>query len=119
MSLLTALYGTLFYAATLVLVVGLFLKIRRYYRTPAPLKIPKTPAPTSRSGVALRLTREVVFFESLFKSSKWTWFFGWTFHVSLALVLCGTCAISRNRSGSRLCGFNRLVSMPALGLCWA
>ena len=87
MSLLTALYGTLFYAATLVLVVGLFLKIRRYYRTPAPLKIPTTPAPTSRSGVALRLTREVVFFESLFKSSKWTWFFGWTFHVSLALVL--------------------------------
>lgn len=87
MSLLTALYATLFYAATLVLVVGLILKIRRYYQTPAPLKIPTTPAPTSRSGVALRLTREVVFFESLFKSSKWTWFFGWTFHVSLALVL--------------------------------
>ncbi len=87
MSLLTALYATLFYAATLVLVVGLILKIRRYHQTPAPLKIPTTPAPTSRSGVALRLTREVVFFESLFKSSKWTWFFGWTFHVSLALVL--------------------------------
>ena len=87
MSLLTALYATLFYAATLVLVLGLILKIRRYHQTPAPLKIPTTPAPTSRSGVALRLTREVVFFESLFKSSKWTWFFGWTFHVSLALVL--------------------------------
>ena len=87
MSLLTALYATLFYVATLVLVLGLILKIRRYHQTPAPLKIPTTPAPTSRSGVALRLTREVVFFESLFKSSKWTWFFGWTFHVSLALVL--------------------------------
>ena len=87
MSLLTALYATLFYVATLVLVVGLILKIRRYHQTPAPLKIPTTPAPTSRSGVALRLTREVVFFQSLFKSSKWTWFFGWTFHVSLALVL--------------------------------
>ena len=87
MSLLTALYATLFYVATLVLVLGLILKIRRYHQTPAPLKIPTTPAPTSRSGVALRLTREVVFFQSLFKSSKWTWFFGWTFHVSLALVL--------------------------------
>ena len=53
MSLLTALYATLFYAATLVLVVGLILKIRRYHQTPAPLKIPTTPAPTSRSGVAL------------------------------------------------------------------
>jgi len=81
------LYATLFYVATLVPVLGLILKIRRYHQTPAPLKIPTTPAPTSRSGVALRLTREVVFFESLFKSSKWTWFFGWTFHVSLALVL--------------------------------
>ena len=38
-------------------------------------------------GVALRLTREVVFFESLFKGSKWTWVFGWLFHASLLLVL--------------------------------
>ena len=26
-------------------------------------------------------------FESLFKSSKWTWIFGWTFHFGLLLVL--------------------------------
>jgi len=38
-------------------------------------------------GVALRLTREVVFFESLFKASKWTWIFGWMFHAALLLVL--------------------------------
>ena len=37
--------------------------------------------------MALRLTREVVFFESLFKSSKWTWIFGWMFHAALLLVL--------------------------------
>jgi nitrate reductase gamma subunit len=30
--------------------------------------------------------REVVFFESLFKGSLWTWLFGWVFHASLALV---------------------------------
>jgi len=35
----------------------------------------------------LRLTREVVFFESLFRASKWTWIFGWTFHAALLLVL--------------------------------
>ena len=31
--------------------------------------------------------REVVFFESLFKASKWTWLFGWLFHAALLLVL--------------------------------
>jgi nitrate reductase gamma subunit len=33
------------------------------------------------------MAREVVFFESLFKSSKWTWLFGWVFHAALLLVL--------------------------------
>ena len=80
-------YAALFYAATAVLVVGVALKIRSYWVTPAPLKIPTTPAPTTSGGVALRLAREVVFFESLFKSSKWTWIFGWMFHAALLLVL--------------------------------
>jgi nitrate reductase gamma subunit len=87
MSVVTIAYAALFYVATAVLVVGLALKIRSYLRTPAPLKIPTTPAPTTTSGVALRLTREVVFFESLFKASKWTWVFGWLFHAALLLVL--------------------------------
>ena len=87
MSALALGYAAVFYAATAVLVVGLALKIRSYVRTPAPLKIPTTPAPTTGGGVALRLGREVVLFESLFKSSKWTWIFGWTFHAALLLVL--------------------------------
>lgn len=87
MSALTIAYAALFYVATAVLVAGLALKIRRYAGVPAPLKIPTTPAPTTTGGVALRLTREVVFFESLFKSSKWTWLFGWLFHAALVLVL--------------------------------
>ena len=28
-----------------------------------------------------------MFFESLFRSSKWTWLFGWTFHAALFVVL--------------------------------
>lgn len=87
MSPLTIIYAALFYAATAVLVGGLAYRIRLYARIPAPLKIPTTPAPTTRVGVVLRLVREVVFFESLFKASKWTWLFGWLFHFGLLLVL--------------------------------
>ena len=87
MTTLTIAYALLFYAATAVLVFGLAFKIRSYVGTPAPLKIPTTPAPTTTTGVGLRMAREVVLFESLFKSSKWTWIFGWMFHASLLLVL--------------------------------
>jgi len=87
MSMLTILYATLFYVAAGVFIVGVGWKIRSYVKTPAPLKIPTTPAPTSAAGVGWRMTREAVFFESLFKSSKWTWLFGWAFHVALLLVV--------------------------------
>ena len=83
----TVLFALLFYAATAALVGGLAWRIADYARTPAPLKIPTTPAPTSRTGVALRMVREVALFESLFKASLWTWAAGWMFHASLALVL--------------------------------
>ncbi len=87
MSWLSVIYAVAFYAATLLLVAGTVRKIVDYARTPAPLKIPTTPAPTTASGVGLRVAREVLFFESLFRSSKWTWLFGWMFHVALLLVL--------------------------------
>ena len=87
MSALSVTYAILFYAATLLLVVGVVRKIAIYARTPAPLKIPTTPAPVTRSGVVLRLVREVVLFASLFKATKWTWLFGWLFHFGLLLVL--------------------------------
>jgi nitrate reductase gamma subunit len=70
-----------------MLVGGLVVKINRYARTPAPLKIPTTPAPTTTGGVVFRMAREVALFESLFKSNKWIWLFGWLFHVSLLLVI--------------------------------
>jgi len=87
MSLLTVSFAVLLNVAVLVFVVGLARKIRSYAKTPAPLKIPTTPAPVTAAGVGWRMAREVVFFESLFKSSKWTWIFGWTFHAALLLVL--------------------------------
>ena len=83
----TAIFALAFYGAALVLLSGLGARIRRYATTPAPLKIPTTPAPLTRGGVALRMAKEVVLFDSLFKANKWIWLFGWVFHAALAVVL--------------------------------
>jgi nitrate reductase gamma subunit len=85
--MMSTLFAILFYFATLVFVVGTLYRISVYTRTPAPLKIPTTPAPTTSGGVVLRMMREVFLFESLFKANLWTWALGWLFHASLALVL--------------------------------
>ncbi len=57
MPFLTGLYAFLFYFAALVLVSELTYKVVQYSRTPTPLKIPTTPAPTTRGDVVLRMTR--------------------------------------------------------------
>jgi len=80
-------FAALFYVSAAVLFIGLGWKIYDYARTPAPLLIPTTPAPTTRGGVVLRMLREVTLFESLFKANLWTWGASWIFHVSLALVV--------------------------------
>ena len=87
MNAATVFFALLLYAAALIGAAGLIWRIRDYARTPAPLKIPTTPAPTTTGGVVLRMLREVTLFESLFKANLWIWLFGWMFHVSLALVL--------------------------------
>jgi len=86
MTALSILYVVLFYAAIAVLVGGITNKVLQYKRVPAPLKIPVTPAPLTRTGVAWRMTTEIVFFNSLFRSTKWTWIFGWIFHAALLLA---------------------------------
>lgn len=89
MWVLTGIVAVALYAGFALMVAGTIRRILMYARTPAPLKIPTTPAPTTRLGVIGRMTREVMLFESLFKATKWTWLFGWTFHVALLLVLAG------------------------------
>ena len=76
-----------FYAATLILIAGLIWKISRYIFTPAPLKIPVTPAPVTWAGVPVRLGQEILLFASLFKSNKWIWLFAVLFHAALLLVV--------------------------------
>jgi nitrate reductase gamma subunit len=87
MSAATILFALLYYVASLLFAGGLALRIADYARTPAPLLIPTTPAPTTQGGVAMRMLREVALFESLFRANLWTWLFGWAFHVALLLVL--------------------------------
>jgi len=84
---ITTLFALGFYVATTVFVAGLGLRIWQYAKTPAPLKIPTTPAPVTSGGVVLRMAREVILFESLFKSNKWIWVLGWMFHAGLLLVV--------------------------------
>ncbi len=86
MNALSILYVILFYVAIIVLVAGVTNKLLQYKRVPAPLRIPVTPAPITKTGVIYRFFTEIVFFNSLFRSTKWTWIFAWMFHLSLLLA---------------------------------
>ena len=86
MTFVTILYAAMFYFAAAILFVGLAYRIYEYATIPAPLKIPTPPAPMTQKGVAVRIFREVVFFESLFSATKWTWLFSWLFHLALLLA---------------------------------
>ena len=87
MSLLTIAFTLLFYLASAALTAGLIYRIRLYAKTPAPLRIPTTPAPINARGVVRRMFFEVTLFNSLFKSNKWIWLFGWVMHAALFFVL--------------------------------
>jgi nitrate reductase gamma subunit len=87
LSLLSTIFNVVSYMAVGAFLFGVGLKIYGYAATPSPLKIPTTPAPTTRTGVALRMAREVFLFESLFKSNKWTWIGGYLFHITFAVVI--------------------------------
>ena len=82
MSLVTVVYGLLFYFAFLILVIGLAYRIYEYAKVPAPLKIPTPPAPKTKQGVAVRIFRKWSCLRA-FHSTKWTWLFGWLFHFTL------------------------------------
>jgi len=86
MSLKSIIFILFCYLSLLLFVIGLSYKIIQYWQTPAPLKIPIAPAPLTRKGVLVRMAAEVFLFKSLFRASKWTWFFGWIFHWALVML---------------------------------
>ena len=87
MFLLTLLYTVFAYGAAATFILGLITRILFYAGTPAPLKIALTPAPTNIIGAIFRVAGEVLFFKSLFKGNKWTWFGSYVFHGTLLLVI--------------------------------
>ena len=85
--MISTVYAVLFYLATILMVVGVGMKVFKYATTPVPLNIVVSPAPRTKRGVVFRMFREVIFFESLFKSNKWIWVFAYLFHWGMAIVL--------------------------------
>jgi len=61
-SILSFTVAAIFYLAFFIFAYGLISKILQYKNTPAPLKIPTMPAPTTQAGVVFRMSKEVVFF---------------------------------------------------------
>ncbi|MHB0866764.1 MAG: respiratory nitrate reductase subunit gamma [Thermoleophilia bacterium] len=84
---MTALFVILAYLAVTVFIVGFLAKVWKYATTPAPLKIPQTPAPVTAAGVPGRVLSEVIIFKSLFKSNRVIWLAGYIFHIGLLLVI--------------------------------
>ncbi len=87
MDLAGTLMAVWLWTAAAVAVAGLAWKTAAWLRAPVPLPMPLPPAPATWSGVALRMVREGVLFETLFRANRWTWAFGWLFHAALLLVL--------------------------------
>ena len=75
------------WAAAAVAVAGLAWRIFAWLRAPVPLPMPLPPAPATWAGVVVRMLREGLVFETLFRANRWTWLFGWLFHAALLLVL--------------------------------
>ena len=87
MDLAGTLMAAWLWAAAAAAVAGLAWRKLVWLRAPAPLPMPLPPAPATWSGVALRMLREGILFETLFRANRWTWLFGWLFHAALLLVL--------------------------------
>lgn len=87
MAAVGVIYGILFWAATLVLVIGVANKVILYWKTPAPLKIPTTPAPVTQGGVVIRMMQEVLLFKSLFRADKLLWALGFLFHYAMLMIV--------------------------------
>ncbi|MHB8174000.1 MAG: respiratory nitrate reductase subunit gamma [Nitrospirota bacterium] len=86
-SLLAVIFSLMAYGAAAIFVFGILCKIMVYAKTPSPLKIPTTPAPTTSFGAIIRVLSEVLLFRSLYKGNKWTWLGGVVFHWAFLLVV--------------------------------
>ena len=87
MDLAGTLMAAWLWIAAVVAAAGLAWRMLVWLHAPVPLPMPLPPAPATWGGVFVRLLREGIFFETLFRANRWTWLFGWLFHVALVVVL--------------------------------
>ena len=87
MNLAGTLMAAWLWIAAVVAAAGLTWRVLAWLRAPVPLPMPLPPAPATWGGVFVRLLREGFLFETLFRANRWTWLFGWLFHVALLAVL--------------------------------
>ncbi|VAX19384.1 Sulfite reduction-associated complex DsrMKJOP protein DsrM (= HmeC) [hydrothermal vent metagenome] len=87
LSSLSLLIVFLCYTSAAIFLAGFVRKVYEYAVIPAPLKIPTMPAPTTKGGVVLRMTGEILLFTSLFKGNKWTWIGGYIFHIAFMVIV--------------------------------
>ena len=102
MSGLTIFFVIYAYVAIAVFILGFLYRIWKFGKTPAPLKIDQTPAPTSDGGVVGRMILEVGVFKSLLKSNLIIWLFGYMFHIGLFLALLKHFRFFLDRKSTRL-----------------
>jgi [DsrC]-trisulfide reductase subunit M len=86
-SLITVIFSLMAYGAAAIFIFGLLAKVIKYAKTPSPLVIPTTPAPTTSFGAMVRVLSEVLLFRSLYKGNKWTWVGGVFFHWAFLFVI--------------------------------
>ena len=80
-------FALLYTSVLLAFFLGLVHFLWTYLRTPVPLNIALTPGSSTVAGVLWKTAKEVLYFETLFRSSKWTWLFGWLFHFGLLFII--------------------------------
>jgi nitrate reductase gamma subunit len=75
------------YFAGITFILGLLWRLWGYLRTPTPLPVVVTPAPTSDLGAAGRVAKDVLLFPALFKADKALWAAALLMHAGLFLIL--------------------------------
>lgn len=81
--------AAIFYASVGVFLVGMGWRIYGWARARVPLKIVLTPASSKAGGVFRRLAGELFLFRSLYSAERGLWLAGWSFHVSMLLLILG------------------------------
>lgn len=87
MNLYGIILSILAYLAVIICLTGFIARLIVYAKTPAPLRIPLTPAPKTYFGAWLRLLSAALFFYPLLRKSKLLWLYGYVFHISFFLVI--------------------------------